>query len=56
MRLYYSLSSFAQLKKASSQGAGYKDYWQAGKSVDGIDTIVPAGEIVRRFAAALEGS
>ena len=29
-----------------------RDFWQAGKSVAGIDAIEPAGEIVRRFGAA----
>jgi len=29
------------------------DYWQAGKSVGGIDTLLPAAEIVRSFDAAL---
>jgi hypothetical protein len=33
--------------------AATEDYWQAGKSVAGIDVIEPAGEIVRRFAGAL---
>jgi len=34
----------------------YKDYFQAGKSVDGVERVEPAGEIVRRFAAALDDS
>lgn len=52
MRTWYALMSIWQLKHASLQGATYKDYWQAGKSVDGIDAVEPAGDIVRRFAAA----
>jgi hypothetical protein len=28
------------------------DYWQAGKSVAGIHSVEPAGEIIRRYAAA----
>ena len=28
------------------------DYWQAGKSVTGIHSVEPAGEIVKRFALA----
>lgn len=52
MRTYYALLSIWQLKHASAQGATYKDYWQAGKSVDGIDAVEPAGDVVRRFAAA----
>lgn len=52
MRLYYSLRSFYTLKHASLKGMSYTDYWQAGKSVDGIKTIEPAGEIVRRYGEA----
>ncbi len=52
MRTYYTLLAVWQLKHASLQGASYKDYWQAGKSVDGIDGVEPAGDIVRRFARA----
>ena len=33
--------------------AATDDYWQAGKSVAGIDAIEPAGEVVRRFAAVM---
>ena len=56
MRTVYALRSAWQLKRASlAGGAGEKtskDYWQAGKSVAGIRAVEPAGEIVRRFAAA----
>lgn len=52
-RMYFSLKSIWQLKKASLEGGSYRDYWQAGRSVDGIEAIEPAGDIVRRFAAAL---
>lgn len=52
VRMYYSLRSIWQLKRASLQGIGYKDYFQAGKSVGGISAIEPAGAIVARFAAA----
>jgi hypothetical protein len=36
-------------------GGGSTDYWQAGKSVAGIDAVVPAGRIVHDFAAAARG-
>ena len=52
MRTLYSLRSLWQLKRASLEGSGYQQYFQAGKSVDGIEAIEPAGDIVRRFAAA----
>ena len=54
MRGFYALKSLWQLKRASLDETGEKDYWQAGKSVAGITSIEPAGEIVRRFAAAAE--
>ncbi len=51
MRAFYALKSLWQLKHASLDESGDKDYWQAGKSVAGIDSVEPAGAIVRRFAA-----
>jgi nitronate monooxygenase len=62
MRTIYALKSLWQLKrglmaeeKASQASTG--DHlgliWQAGKSVATIHSIEPAGEIVRRFAAAI---
>jgi nitronate monooxygenase len=50
MRTIYALKSLWQLKNASLDDSGSKDYWQAGKSVEGVESIEPAGEIVRRFA------
>jgi nitronate monooxygenase len=56
MRIVYALRSAWQLKRASLGGgareASSKDYWQAGKSVAGITSIEPAGDIMRRFAKA----
>ena len=52
MRGIYALKSARSLKRSSLHGAGSDDYWQAGKSVEGIDRIEPAGDIVRRFADA----
>ena len=51
MRTLYALRSLWQLKRASLDTTGEKDYWQVGKSVAGIHGIEPAGVIVRRFAA-----
>ncbi len=53
-RLYYSLKSIWQLKNASLRGASYRDYFQAGRSVEGIHSIESAGQVVRRFAAAAD--
>ncbi|MDQ3036701.1 MAG: nitronate monooxygenase [Myxococcota bacterium] len=52
MRSFYSLRSVWQLKKASLEGSGYQQYFQAGKSVDGIERIERAADIVHRFADA----
>lgn len=52
MRTLYALRSLWQLKRASLDTSGANDYWQAGKSVAGVHAIEPAGEIVRRYAAA----
>jgi nitronate monooxygenase len=55
MRTVYALRSAWALKRSLMDGGGSTDYWQAGKSVAGIDAIVPARQIVRDFAAAARG-
>jgi len=52
MRTFYALQSIWQLRRAITLGNAYKDYWQAGKSCEGVDRVEPAGEVVRRFAEA----
>ncbi len=52
MRLYYTLWSGIKLKNASLKGGSYLDYFQAGKSVEGVTAIEPAGAVVARFAEA----
>lgn len=52
MRTFYTLQSVFKLKRASLEGSGYKDYFQAGKSVAGIDSIESAGDIIARFRRA----
>jgi nitronate monooxygenase len=56
MRTLYTVNSLRKLKKSLSSGDTSTDYWQAGKSVGGIDHIVPAAEVVRSFDAALHYS
>jgi nitronate monooxygenase len=53
MRTIYGLKSIWALKRGLQRDAPDKDFWQAGKSVASISSIEPAGDIVRRFAAAL---
>ena len=52
MRTLYALRSLWALKRGLLRDSPERDFWQAGKSVAGIDGIEPAGEIVRRFAEA----
>ena len=52
MRTIYGLRYVRKLKRAVLEGGSSRDYWQAGKSVAGVHAIEPAGEIVRRCAAA----
>ncbi len=54
MRTLYALRSADKLKQSAVQetGAGSRDYWQAGQSVDGIESIASAGDVVRACEAA----
>jgi len=53
MRAIYAIRSAYRLKKDLYQGRGAEEYWQAGKSVEGIHGVESAREIVRNFAAAI---
>lgn len=53
MRMVYSAQALWSLKRSSLRAVTYRDVLQAGKSVEGIDEILPAGEVVRRCAAAV---
>ena len=55
MRTAYALKALWQLKRSSLDATGSTEYWQAGKSVQGITKLESAGAVVRRFEAALEG-
>lgn len=50
-RAALSLTSLQRLRSSSVRGAR-DDYWQAGRSVAGIDAIEPAGALVRSFEQA----
>lgn len=49
MRTIYALRSLWQLKHASLDTKGTKDYWQAGKSVASIRKVEPVRVILQRF-------
>lgn len=52
MRAFYTLRSVRGLR-GSLASESANGYWQAGMSVGGIDSIQPAAQIVRQYAAAL---
>lgn len=51
VRSFYALRSAWQLKRASLDPAGAREYWQAGRSVAGIHGVEPAASIVARCEA-----
>ena len=54
MRMLYSLLSFFKLKSSAVRAFSYKDYLQAGKSVEGIHRVEPAAAIMERCRLAAE--
>lgn len=51
-RTFYTLKSIWQLKNASVKGMSYKDFWQAGKSVEHIDSVESVDDIMRQLTSA----
>ena len=49
MRMYYYIRSSRQMKNASLKGGSYKDYFVAGKSVEGIRSVESVSEIVKKI-------
>ena len=45
-RLFYSLRSLWQLRQSNKQGSQYKEFYQAGKSVSEIKTILPVQGVI----------
>ena len=52
MRTIYALWSGWRLKQSSYDESGEKDFWQAGRSVAGIDEIKPVARIIEELVAA----
>ena len=52
MRMIYALQSLWKLKRSSYRSFSYRDYLQAGKSVDGVKSIESVADVMRRFAGA----
>jgi nitronate monooxygenase len=53
MRSFYAVRSAIQLRKASLDPRSTQDFWQAGRSVAGIDAVKPVAQVMREFADAL---
>ena len=53
MRSFYAVRALRTLKHASLKGSAYRDYWQAGKSVETIRELESASGVVQRFASAI---
>lgn len=53
MRTFYAVRSAIQLRKASLDPKATQDFWQAGRSVHGIDSVKPVAQVMREFADAL---
>lgn len=53
MRLYYTVVSALKLKSSTLKGNSYLNYYQAGKSVEGIESIVPVQQVIESYVAAL---
>jgi nitronate monooxygenase len=51
--MFYALNSLRQLKKSNLDQSGRLDYWQAGKSVNGIHDILPVAKIMEEFKCQL---
>lgn len=54
-RTYYAVLSLWKFKRSSKEGMGYKDYFQAGKSVGRIDKVETVAQIMARFSQSIEG-
>ena len=52
MRTIYALWSGWRLKQSSYDESGEKDFWQAGRSVAGIDEIKPTAEVIQELVEA----
>lgn len=53
MRLFYNLRALFDMKRSVIKGLSTKDYWQAGKSVEGIESVESVAEIMKQFKAVM---
>jgi nitronate monooxygenase len=55
IRSYYGVRSMWDLRRSLKATSGATDYWQAGRSVEGIESVIGAGDVVRGCADAWLG-
>lgn len=55
MRNWYAVRSALQLRKASLDARATQDFWQAGRSVAGIDSVASVREVLDSFERAVSG-
>lgn len=53
-RTYYAILSIWKFKRSAKEGMGYKDYFQAGKSVERINAVETVAQIMWRFTAVFK--
>ncbi|MCP4292458.1 MAG: nitronate monooxygenase [bacterium] len=53
MRMFYMIKSMRRLPQASYKGSNYQNFYQAGRSVGGIDKVLSAADVVQLFADEL---
>ena len=51
MRTIYALRSIINLKKSLHDKTGKRDFWQAGKSVEGVEQVRAAEEIIKELTS-----
>ncbi|HSJ32695.1 MAG TPA: nitronate monooxygenase family protein [Longimicrobiales bacterium] len=56
MRSFYAVRSAMQLRKASLDPNATQDYWQAGRSVEGIHEVKPVAQVMREFEMKLRAA
>ena len=49
MRTFYAILSAIKLKRANIKGASYREFFQAGKSVETIDEVLSVAEIMKEL-------
>lgn len=51
IRFFYNLRAVASMKRTALKGVSTKDYYQAGKSVHGIERVETVQSIIQRFVS-----